>query len=197
MSVRFEKVLIADERFESAGFMDVENDGILDIVSGEWWYRGPDFRERYPVGPVRTEGEYYNDFSTIPMDVNGDGYTDVITGGWWGNNLRWRENPGRRGARWPEHVIAETGNVETTRGWDIDGDGELEIIPNCPSGPLTIYTLEKDSGGRGTGSFCAHIVRREPQGHGLGAGDITGNGRTDIVLTTGWLEAPRRPLQEE
>ena len=43
MALRFRKVLIADERFESAGVFDVNNDGHPDIVSGSWWYEGPDF----------------------------------------------------------------------------------------------------------------------------------------------------------
>ena len=50
-------------------------DGVLDIVSGAWWYEGPDYRKRHRIGQVRQEGEYYDDFSTIPMDVNGDGFT--------------------------------------------------------------------------------------------------------------------------
>ena len=58
------------------------------------------------------------------MDVNGDGRPDFVTGGWWGNTIRWRENPGQAGKPWPEHVIAEVGSVETTRGWDIDGDSD-------------------------------------------------------------------------
>ncbi len=53
------------------------------------------------------------------MDVDGDGYVDVITGGWWGNTLRWRRNPGPTGGDWTQHVIAECGNVETTRAWDV------------------------------------------------------------------------------
>ena len=106
---------------------------MLDIVCGAFWYEGPDFRKKHPVGAVAREGEYYDDFSTIAMDVNGDGWLDFITGGWWGNTLRWRENPGDPKKEWPEHVIAETGNVETTRAWDIDGDGVPEIVPNTPN----------------------------------------------------------------
>ena len=86
-------------------------------------------------------GEYFDDFSTIALDVNGDGYLDFITGGWWGNTLRWRENPGTAGGDWPEHIIAETGSVETTRLWDVDGDGQLEIVPNCPGMPLKVFKL--------------------------------------------------------
>ena len=136
MPIKFRKTLIADERYESAGVFDVDNDGVPDIVSGAYWYKGPDFKKAFHVGEVQAIGEYFDDFSTLPMDVNGDGYTDFITGGWWGNTLRWRENPGPAGGEWKTHVIAEVGNVETTRAWDIDGDGDLEIVPNTPGGPL-------------------------------------------------------------
>ncbi|NLV75197.1 MAG: VCBS repeat-containing protein [Chloroflexi bacterium] len=184
--VKFRKQLIADERYESAGVMDVDGDGVLDIVSGAWWYKGPDFTQRYKIGDIQAEGEYYDDFSTIPMDVNGDDRIDFITGGWWGDTLRWRENPPDPTQPWPEHIIAHTGNVETTRAWDVDGDGELEIVPNCPGMPLTVFKLVN-------GTFVKYVIYDQPQGHGLGAGDIAGNGRCDFVMTHGWLEAPADP----
>jgi hypothetical protein len=196
MPIRFRKVLIADERYESAGVFDVNNDGIPDIVSGGFWYEGPDFTKRHVVGPVQAQDEYYDDFSTIPLDVNGDGHVDFITGGWWGETLRWRQNPGAPGEEWPQHVIAETGNVETTRAWDLDGDGMIEIVPNCPGAPLKVFKLEVDAQGKGAGTFRVITLRDQPQGHGLGAGDITGNGRIDIVLNGGWLEAPEKPWDE-
>src|SRR5665811_104355 len=123
MPLKFRKAWVADDTFESAGVFDVNNDGVLDIVSGAFWYEGPDFRKKHTIGKVQAEGEYYDDFSTIAMDVNGNGRLDFITGGWWGNSVRWRENPGDPNAEWPEHIIATTKNVETTRAWDIDGDG--------------------------------------------------------------------------
>ena len=190
MPLKFRKVLIADERYESAGVFDVNNDGVLDIVSGAWWYEGPDFKIKHKIGDVKSEGEYFDDFSTIPMDVNGSGWTDFITGGWWGNTLRWRENPGDSTKEWPEHIIAETGSVETTRVWDVDGDGHLEIVPNCPGQPLTVWKLVTDFEGRGTGQFTKHVIYDAPHGHGLGFGDIAGNGRGDFVMSHGWLEAP-------
>ncbi len=202
MVVRWRKSWVADEGYESAGVFDVDGDGVPDIVSGAFWYKGPDFRQKNPVGSVMKAGEYYDDFSTIPMDVNGNGRLDFITGGWWGNTLRWRENPGDPKKEWPEHVIAETGNVETTRGWDIDGDGMIELIPNTPGATeVAVFKLKADSHGRGTGVFEKHVVHRctgdARQGHGLGCGDIAGNGRMDIVLANGWLEAPARPWTGE
>lgn len=190
MPLRFRKVLIADERYETAGVFDVNNDGILDIVSGGFWYEGPDFRRAHKIGEVEAIGEYFDDFSTVPLDVNGDGHIDFITGGWWGNTIRWKENPGKTGQEWATHVIAETGNVETTKGWDLDGDGVVEIVPNCPSGPLAVWKLEN-------GAFARYEISPEKQGHGLGAGDITGNGRMDLVVGTGWYEAPEKPWEQQ
>lgn len=123
MPVQWKKVWIADETFESAGVFDVNNDGRLDIVSGAFWYEGPEFRKKHFIGPVHADGEYYDDFSTIPLDVNGDGRLDIITGGWFRKTLYWLENPGDAGKTWNEHAIAEVGNIETTRAYDIDGDG--------------------------------------------------------------------------
>lgn len=197
MPLKFTKRLIADERYEAAGVFDVNNDGVPDIVSGAYWYQGPDFARQHRIGDVRAEGEYYDDFSVIPLDVNGDGHLDFVTGGWWGDTLRWRENPGLRGGDWPEHVIAECGNVETTRAWDIDRDGQLEVVPNTPNGPLVVYKLVMDAAGRGAGRFSAHTLWDRPQGHGLGFGDINGDKRGDFVLAQGWLEAPEDPCRGE
>lgn len=202
MSLQFRKQFLSAERYETAGIFDVNNDGIPDIVSGAFWYEGPDFKKQHKIGNVTAYDEYYDDFSTIPLDINGDGNMDFITGGWWGETLRWRENPGDSSKEWPEHIIAKCGNIETTRAWDVDGDGEVEIVPNTPNSPLVVYKLIRDSQGRGTGQFAAHTLKikgreNKSQGHGLGFGDITGNGRGDFVLRDGWLEAPEKPFEQE
>lgn len=191
--IEWEKIKLDDVAYESAGVFDVNNDGILDIVCGGYWYQGPDWK-KHKICDVLAEGEYFDDFSTIPVDVNGDGYLDIVTGGWWGCTLQWRENPGSKGGEWTTHEIDKCGNIETTRAWDVDGDGELEICPNTPGAPIQIYKLVRDASGKGTGEFKKYQITEVPQGHGLGFGDINGDGRGDFIVTNGWWEAPENPL---
>ncbi|GDY14087.1 hypothetical protein LBMAG53_29650 [Planctomycetota bacterium] len=198
MPVRWRKQWISDDSFEAAGVVDVDGDGVLDIVCGGFWYQGPDFRRKHALCPVRAEGEYYDDFSAIFLDIDGDGRPDLVTGGWWGQALRWRKNPGQAGKPWVETVIAEVGNIETTRAWDLDGDGVVELVPNTPGRrEVRAYRLRRDANGKGTGAFDEHLLFTFPegqkQGHGLGCGDIAGHGRMDLVFATGWLEAPADP----
>ena len=101
--------------------------------------RALNFLQRSFIGQSDRFGEYYDDFATIPLDVNGDGKMDYITGAWFKENLRWYENPGDAG-EWKEHIISETGNIETLRAWDIDGNGMKEIVPNTPNDSLVILS---------------------------------------------------------
>jgi len=182
--VKFRKLPIASESFESVDVFDVNNDGYLDLVSGAYWYVGPGFWDRHLIGQFERFDLYYDDFSTIPMDINGDGYTDFVSGGWFGKALRWHENPGTQKKQWPEHFIANTGNVETTRAWDVDDDGMNEIVPNTPENPLLVFRYDSTKKG-----FTKYTIA-DRQDHGIGFGDINGDGRKDFVVSKGWLEAP-------
>jgi len=194
--IEWEKIKLDDGAYESAGVFDVNNDGKLDVVCGGYWYEAPDWK-KHKICDVRAEGEYYDDFSTIPMDINGDGFTDFITGGWWGKTLQWRENPKGQPVEWKTHNIDEVGSIETTRAWDVDGDGELEICPNTPGNPLVFFKLNRDSAGKGTGTFRKIQVTPEGQGHGLGFGDITGSGQGCFITPSGFWEPTGNPLEDK
>jgi len=147
-AVKWKRVVISHESFESAGVWDVDGDGHLDIISGGFWYQGPDFKQRHFIAEVPRFGEYYDDFSSIGLDITGNGRQDYVTGGWFGKKLFYRACPDDPKNPWPEYEIASTGNIETTRAWDIDGDGEIEICPNTPGRPLTIYKCDAENPGK-------------------------------------------------
>jgi hypothetical protein len=188
--------MIAAESYETVGVIDVNNDQQPDLVSGALWYEGPGFVTRHFITVPTRFNEYHNDYSTIPLDVDGDGWTDFITAGWEDHSIYWRKNPEARDREWKTHAIGKTGNVETTRSWDIDGDGTPELVPNNPNNPLKIFRLLTDSKGKGTGKFQEFIVH-DTQGHGLGFGDVNGDGRGDIIINSGWLEAPQKTFSEK
>jgi len=192
----FERSRLGEMTYEGASVFDVNRDGHPDIVSGGVWFAGPAFSAEHRIYYPKAVEDYYDDFSSIPMDVNGDGWTDIITGGWWNQSVLWLENPGKAGGEWPQHLIAKIGNVERANAYDIDGDGHKEIVPNTPGAPQAVIKLKRDASGNGTGEFIVHEAYREALGHGLGFGDITGDGRGEILFNKGWLEMPEKPFEE-
>lgn len=194
--ITFRKRMIAAESFETVGVFDVNNDRKPDLVSGALWYEGPEFTVRHYITTPTRFDEYQNDFSTLPLDVDGDGWTDFITAGWEDHQVYWRKNPEARDREWKTKSIGETGNVETTRLWDIDGDGIPEVVPNNPNNSVKIFRLITDAQGKGTGKFNEFSIHNT-QGHGLGFGDVNGDGRGDLIISTGWLEAPQKPFSEK
>lgn len=189
--VEFRKTKVSSETYESVGVADINNDGHMDLVSGAFWYEGPHFVQRHFIAEINRVQEYWDDFATILIYVNKDGKMDIVTGGWFEATLYWLENPGNN-KPWKRHVIDKTGNIETARGFDLDGDGLVEIIPNTPNQPLKYYKLQAYTRDNSDARFTKVDIA-PTHGHGLGFGDINGDKRIDIVIDRGWLEAPSQP----
>jgi hypothetical protein len=194
LSIVFRKRKISDEPYEACSAFDVDNDGIVDIVSGAYWYEGPDFNVKHKICEVASIGEYHDDFCDYPMDIDGDGHTDIVTVSFWSPAVRWRRNPGRPGVLWETFDIGPSSDNETLRFYDIDGCGVPEIFSNAIREPQKLFKLIVDANGKGTGTFAQYVIGEEEAGHGLGFADVNGDGRMDVVLANGWLEQPEDPF---
>jgi hypothetical protein len=177
--------------FEAAGAFDVDNDGKIDIVSGDTWYRAPDWTPHH-VRNVTRQGTYYNCFATLPMDVNADGKTDFVTCGYFSRNVGWVENPGATDKDWTYHLIDLPGTSEAAALVDLNGDGMPDVLPNVTT-QVVWYQLVKAVPAP---EWKKHDLGKPASGHGVGSGDVNGDGRIDLLTLKGWFEAPSNPSSD-
>ena len=122
-------VINADSEFSACAVFDVDHDGDKDIVSGGYWYAAPSW-EKHKLRDVAQIRGRFDDYSNLPLDVNRDGWLDLVSCNYRSKSIYWVENPGRMDVVWPRHVIDTPGPSETGRLADVDGDGDLDVLPN-------------------------------------------------------------------
>ena len=176
---------------ETAAVADVNRDGRLDIVSGEHWYEQPArVGAEWTRHRFRTLGfsnQYIDNFSDLVFDVDGDGDADVVSVSWFAKKVAWWRSPSTRDGLWKEEPIHEGFNVEFAILADVDNDGKAhEVVAQENGTGQAWYRFEG-------GAWQRHQISDQTYGHGIGAGDVNGDKRTDILTPRGWLEAPADP----
>lgn len=190
--IPFELHTIDLGRNEACAVTDINGDGRLDIVSGENWFEAPSWN-KHPFRSILFWNNYIDDFSDLPIDVNGDDAIDIVSVGWGSRKIAWFENPGKGHGSWKEHPIDEGSPVEFAFLVDLDNDGQArELLPQFgnPKTPAAWYGI---AGKGAAAKWVKHEFSTQSYGHGIGAGDVNGDGRNDILTPKGWLEAPVDP----
>lgn len=212
---------VVDKKFHAEGIAvaDVNKDGKLDLITGEYWYEGPEFKIKHEMQLPGDYGDgfkgYSHTFAVFADDINNDGWIDAIVIDFPGTPCFWLENPKDQPGHWKKHTIWHSACNETPLYKDLFGTGQRVLImgfqPKYVDEKLNLGLMAYFKPGKDpTSLWVPHIISHLPSpdkpvpgtqrfSHGLGVGDLNGDGRLDIMTSGtntngqgGWWEQPAK-----
>ena len=167
---------------------DLDGDSLPDVIAGAWWYRNPGA----PGGdwPRLAIGAPLNQMAAV-ADFDSDGDADILgtvqegPQPQHGNTFVWAQNNGA--GNFTVHDDVATGQGDFLQGAVVGTFDVLrQVVLSWHNGGNGLETLDVPADP--AAPWPANILTPISQNEALSAGDIDGDGDTDLLLGSVWLE---------